>query len=230
MVRMITFVSTFAALAICGWWSVRSASAEIVCADDLAPQGMAITTTGTSPSCAGSCRARELKPVCGPVMKICASQPIPKGYVLDSITTTPACACLGEEDNAYVIRYIGVQAGTDMSEESAPYPSGEPDVYSDDQSPGEDQTTSDLSDQESTRLSKSERYPYGNPPFGNVLCAEASMQMQPYASMPQSAAPQARDFAVPSNPLQPSNTLQPSDDGTVPPPSWNQTEPFRVGQ
>jgi hypothetical protein len=224
MTRVSTFAITLAALALCGWWSVQSAPAETVCADDLAPEGMAVTTTGTSPSCAGSCRARELNPVCGPLMKICASQPIPKGYVLDSITTTPACACLGEEDNAYVIRYVGAEDGADLPRESDSYLSGEPDVYSDDQYQDQDQTPGDFSDQGPTRISKKERYPYGNPPFGNVLCAEASMQ-QPYASVPPSTSPQARDFAIPSSPSQP----QP-ENGTVSPPSWNQIEPFRVGQ
>ena len=62
---------------------------------------------GTAPSCDGSCRAREIKPVCGLVMKICAGQPIPKGYTLDSITSMPGCQCLGFDDDAYVIRYTG---------------------------------------------------------------------------------------------------------------------------
>lgn len=81
--------------------------AEIVCADDVVPFGTAVTATGTAPSCDGSCRAREIKPVCGLVMKICAGQPVPKGYVLDSITSMPGCQCLGYDDDAYVIRYIG---------------------------------------------------------------------------------------------------------------------------
>src|SRR5271166_5862897 len=128
MIRPVVFGLLLAIIVPCCSWISRSASAEIVCADDLAPEGMAVTTTGTSPSCAGSCRARELNPVCGPLMKICASQPVPKGYVLDSITTTPACACLGEEDNAYVIRYVGAEDGADLPRESDSYLSGEPDV------------------------------------------------------------------------------------------------------
>jgi hypothetical protein len=81
--------------------------AEIVCADDVVPFGTAVTATGTAPSCDGSCRAREIKPVCGLVMKICAGQPVPRGYVLDSITSMPGCQCLGHDNDAYVIRYIG---------------------------------------------------------------------------------------------------------------------------
>ncbi len=82
-------------------------SAEVLCADDIVPFGMAVTATGTAPSCDGSCRAREIKPVCGLVMKICAGQPIPQGYTLDSITSMPGCQCLGFDDDAYVIRYTG---------------------------------------------------------------------------------------------------------------------------
>jgi hypothetical protein len=82
-------------------------SAEVLCADDVVPFGMAVTATGTAPSCDGSCRAREISPVCGLVMKICAGQPIPKDYTLDSITSMPGCQCLGFDDDAYVIRYTG---------------------------------------------------------------------------------------------------------------------------
>jgi hypothetical protein len=82
-------------------------SAEVVCADDIVPSGMAVTATGTAPSCDGSCRAREIQPVCGLVMKICAGQPIPQGYTLDSITSMPGCQCLGFDGDAYVIRYTG---------------------------------------------------------------------------------------------------------------------------
>jgi len=81
--------------------------AEMLCADDIVPTGMAVTATGTAPSCDGSCRAREIKPVCGLVMKICAGQPIPDGYILDSVTSMPGCQCLGYQEDAYVIRYIG---------------------------------------------------------------------------------------------------------------------------
>ena len=37
-------------------------------------------------------------------MIVCANQPIPEHYILDSVTTTPDCVCLGDEDNAYVIK------------------------------------------------------------------------------------------------------------------------------
>jgi hypothetical protein len=116
-----------AALAIAALCFPNAARAEVLCADDIVPAGMAITATGTAASCAGACRAREVAPVCGPVMKICAGQPVPAGYVLDSITTMPACQCLGSQDNAYVIRYPSV--------------------------------------------AQSHPFPYGDPPFGNVLCA-----------------------------------------------------------
>jgi hypothetical protein len=80
---------------------------EVVCAEDLLPEGMAVTATGTAASCDGGCRAREIQPVCGMVMKICAGQPIPKGYVIDSVTSLQACRCLDYEEDAYVIRYVG---------------------------------------------------------------------------------------------------------------------------
>jgi len=38
------------------------------------------------------------------MMVICGGQPIPDDYEIESITTTPRCGCLGEHDNAYVIR------------------------------------------------------------------------------------------------------------------------------
>lgn len=85
--------------------------AEVICAANLPPQGMVVVATGTAPTCTGACRAREVQPACGPIMKICANQPIPEGYVLDGITTSPACQCLGDEDNAYVIRYVETKPG-----------------------------------------------------------------------------------------------------------------------
>ena len=99
-----TITTAFAVLILA---SPARTRAEVLCADDLVPPGMVVTATGTAPSCDGSCRAREIKPVCGLVMKICAGQPIPKGYTLDSITSMPGCQCLGYEDDAYVIRYTG---------------------------------------------------------------------------------------------------------------------------
>jgi hypothetical protein len=100
-------VATVLALALPMLAKPAAVSAEVLCADDLVPFGMAVTATGTAPSCDGSCRAREIKPVCGLVMKICAGQPIPKGYTLDSITSLPGCQCLGYDEDAYVIRYTG---------------------------------------------------------------------------------------------------------------------------
>jgi hypothetical protein len=37
-------------------------------------------------------------------MVICAQQPIPENYSLESVTSSPSCECLGQQDNAYVIR------------------------------------------------------------------------------------------------------------------------------
>ena len=76
----------------------------VICAGNVPPEGMVITATGTSSTCAGACRARTVEPVTGPIMIICAGQPIPEYYETESTTTTPACNCVGEEDNAYVIR------------------------------------------------------------------------------------------------------------------------------
>jgi hypothetical protein len=107
-----------ALIAISGWCLARKVAAETVCADDLVPEGMAVTATGTTATCAGACRARETQAVCGALMKICAGQSIPKGYIVDSVTTVPACQCLGSEDNAYVIRYVGTKDETDLSADS----------------------------------------------------------------------------------------------------------------
>jgi hypothetical protein len=79
-------------------------NAITICAGNVPPEDMVITATGTSSNCAGSCRARTVEPVAGPVMVICAGQPIPHFYETESTTTTPACNCIGDEDNAYVIR------------------------------------------------------------------------------------------------------------------------------
>jgi hypothetical protein len=107
-IRLLEFALTiFIAVLLLLLGKPRQVRAEVVCADDLVPLGMAVTATGTSPSCDGSCRSREIKPVCGLVMKICAGQPIPKGYTLDSTTSMPGCQCLGFNDDAYVIRYTG---------------------------------------------------------------------------------------------------------------------------
>lgn len=75
-----------------------------MCAGNVPPAGMVVTATGNSPDCAGPCTARKVEPVHGPVMIICAHQPVPDNYDLESITTSPACKCIGDEDNAYVIR------------------------------------------------------------------------------------------------------------------------------
>ena len=79
-----------------------------ICSEDTPPTGMVITKTGSSQVCNGACRSRTLQPVTGAIMVICANQAVPKGYVLDSVTSTRDCRCLGEEDNAYVIRKVEV--------------------------------------------------------------------------------------------------------------------------
>ena|SRR5581483_11725945 len=90
--------------------------AQIVCSEDVIPGEMVVTATGTSPVCHGSCRARRIEPVRGPVMIICANQPVPKDYSLDSVTTTPDCRCLSNEDNAYVIKRTEASEAPDEEE------------------------------------------------------------------------------------------------------------------
>jgi hypothetical protein len=236
--RRATLWGVLVALVSCGWWASRPALAEIVCADDLVPEGMAVTATGTSPTCAGSCRAREMNPVCGPVVKICAGQPIPKGYLLDSVTTTPGCSCLGIEDNAYVIRYAGMQDGRFLADEPDPYLSEEPEPSPNEQYREEEDSNSPayLGNQGAANLPKTQPNPYGDPPFGNVLCVETPTQPQPYGGQNQSAPAQARDWSSPANAYQlPGNGAgSPPSWNAAPPPSWDpndeQSEPFRVGQ
>jgi len=105
-----------AGLAFAGLSAAASRQAQIVCSEDIIPENMAITATGTSPVCRGSCRARRLEPVRGSVMIICANQPVPEDYNLDSITTTPDCQCLGNEDNAYVVKKMEVSEGQEEGE------------------------------------------------------------------------------------------------------------------
>lgn len=94
-------------------------NALIVCAGDVPPDEMVITASGTSVTCAGSCRSRQIEPVEGPVMVICAGQPIPKFYETQSVTTIPACNCIADQDNAYVIRR-GIGAPTPTPAASFP--------------------------------------------------------------------------------------------------------------
>jgi hypothetical protein len=208
------------ALAICTGCVARPVCAEILCADDIVPEGMAITATGTGASCDGACRARRTQAVCGPVMKICAGQPIPRGYVVDSVTSVPACRCLGPEENAYVIRYVGTRDETSLFPDSGS-PADTPYVDSVDRDQDQDQAT----------VSRERRYPYGNPPFGNLLCGTSAMEPN---SNSTSTLPSQLNSANP-------NGTQPSFEGApMPappsssyyPPSWNsrQNEPFRVGQ
>jgi hypothetical protein len=79
---------------------------QTICAGNIPPEGTIITATGNSVDCGGSCRARRIEPLHGHIMVICAQQPIPDDYEIQSLTTTPMCNCIGEEDNAYVIRAI----------------------------------------------------------------------------------------------------------------------------
>jgi hypothetical protein len=205
------------ALALCGWCLSGPALAEIICADDIVPKGMAVTATGTTSTCAGACRARETQAVCGPQMKICAGQPIPNGYIVDSVTTIPACQCLGPEDNAYVIRYVGTLHEPSLSRDSNILSGDSPYVDSED--------NTKLDGEEETKLSREARYPYGDPPFGNFLCATNAAEHQAYGNSP----PWQSDNMHLGSPQLPVDTLpqQPPS-----PPSWDyqQHEPFRIGQ
>ena len=230
ILRSLVFV---ALLAISGWCLARKVSAETVCADDIVPEGMAVIATGTTATCAGACRARETQAICGPIMKICGDQPIPKGYVVDSVTTIPACQCLGPENNAYVIRYSGTRDEAGLSQDSGTAYGDSPYIDSEDKSAPDNEDATKLSE-DATKRSFEARYPYGNPPFGNLLCATNARERQPYGySLPG----QANDMNL--NGLQPSAGALPQQPGMpsswgypASPPSWDyrQSEPFRVGQ
>jgi hypothetical protein len=204
--------------------------AEVICADDVAPEGMIITATGTAASCAGACRAREMKPACGPVIKICAGQPIPKGYILESITTTPACECVGSDDNAYVIRYVGARNETELLDNNSFFVN---DASQPDATESEDQTFDYSINPDAARLLSKERYPYGDPPFGNLLCVHVPPQLpsQPNSMQPpspfssQSRSPAQGNMQIPNGAAGPWSSTPPQSD-------WNdqQNEPFRVGQ
>jgi len=105
-----------ASIGLAGLGAAASRQVQIVCAEDVLPDNMVVTATGTSPVCKGDCRARRMEPVQGSVMIICGNQAIPKNYALDSITTTPDCQCLGNEDNAYVIKKLEVSEGEEEGE------------------------------------------------------------------------------------------------------------------
>lgn len=96
--------SIAAALALLSLLVATPGGAQVICSGDLPPEGTAITATGTSTICGGACRARKFSTVQGSTMIICAQQPIPTNYTLQSVTTSPSCNCLGDQDNAYVIR------------------------------------------------------------------------------------------------------------------------------
>jgi hypothetical protein len=209
--RRLALTSLAAALVFGSWWFPLRAGAEILCADDTIPEGMAITATGTVATCAGACRARRTEAVCGPIMKICADQPIPRGYVLDSLTSMPGCQCLGLEDNGYVIRYVGMRDEPDLSNSNPQDADVSPYVGS--------QLEPELSNSAPGR-------PYGDPPFGNLLCKNMPMDFRPSENVP----------GVPSTELGRMNPYAPQlprGAGQIAPtPSWNnqQSEPFRLGQ
>jgi hypothetical protein len=220
--------------AICALFSSgfpRQVIAEVICADDVAPKGMIIAATGTAASCAGACRAREMKPACGPIIKICAGQPIPKGYILESITTTPACECVGSDDNAYVIRYVGTRNETELPGEGSFFVND--DASQPDTTESEDQTFDYSADPDAARLLRKERHPYGDPPFGNLLCANVPTQPQsqpngiqaPFPFPSQSRSTNQGNMQIPNGAAGPWSSSPPQSD-------WNdqQNEPFRVGQ
>jgi glycine/D-amino acid oxidase-like deaminating enzyme len=104
--RLTSTILILAILSLASPSIAGSRDTHIVCSEDVLPADTVVVATGTSPVCHGSCRARKIEPVRGSIMIICANQPIPKDYALDSVTTTPDCRCLGNEDNAYVIRKL----------------------------------------------------------------------------------------------------------------------------
>ena len=223
------------AFAVFGWSLGGPALAELICADGVVPAGMAVTATGTTSACAGACRARETQAVCGPVMKICAGQPIPKGYVVDSITTMPACQCLGPEDNAYVIQYVATRNESSLSRDTDASSADLPYVDSDDKYA--------LDNEDATKVSRKARYPYGDPPFGNLLCATNATERERSGN---SSPGQTNDinmngFQPPMGSLSEQPALPPALDYQASPhsgdypasrPSWDyqRNEPFREGQ
>jgi len=94
--------------------------ALIICAGNIPPENMVITATGTSFTCPGSCRSREVEPVEGAIMIVCAGQPIPQYYETESVTSSPACNCLGDQDNAYVIRRLATAPSPTPSQNQEP--------------------------------------------------------------------------------------------------------------
>jgi hypothetical protein len=230
-----------ALLAISGWCLARKVSAETVCADDIVPEGTAVIATGTTANCAGACRARETQAVCGPIVKICADQPIPKGYVVDSVTTMPACQCLGSENNGYVIRYIGTRDETGLSQDSGTAYGDSPYIDSEQKSLPDNEDATRLSE-DATKRSLEARYPYGDPPFGNFLCAANATERQRYGNSLPGQSNNTNNYGLqpPAAALPQEPTLPPSWDYPASPlssdysapPSWDyqRNEPFRVGQ
>ena len=97
-------------------------TALVICAGNNPPENMVITGAGTSYTCPGSCRSRQIEPVEGPIMIICAGQPIPQYYETEGVTTTPACNCIADQDNAYVIRRMA--SAPTPTPTAAPAPEG----------------------------------------------------------------------------------------------------------
>lgn len=165
-----------------------------------------------------------------PVIKICAGQPIPKGYVLESLTTTPACECVGSDDNAYVIRYVGTRNEAELPGEDSFFVN---DASQPDATESEDQMFDYSANPDAARLLRKERHPYGDPPFGNLLCANVPMQPQsqpngiqpPFPFPGQSRGTNQGNVQIPNGAAGPWSSSPPQSD-------WNdqQNEPFRVGQ
>jgi len=99
-------------------------TALVICAGNNPPENMVITAAGTSYTCPGSCRSRQVEPVEGPIMVICAGQPIPQYYETESVTTTPTCNCIADQDNAYVIRRMASAPSPTPTEAANPLSGG----------------------------------------------------------------------------------------------------------
>jgi hypothetical protein len=154
------------------------------------------------------------------VMKICAGQPIPRGYTLDSVTSMPGCQCLGYEDDAYIIRYVGPDGPAEFLADKNP-------------SPLENEN------QNGRRM-----------PFGNPLCMTSNAQawlggnagnFSPYGApgypMSPYQMPSAGPFVQAPAGVPGGSAVMPGMPygggmGGYPPPANNQPdqEPFRIGQ
>ena len=114
--KLVLCLTTLLSFTAVGTVLAVSKQSHVVCSEDVIPDDMVVTATGTSPLCKGSCRARRIEPIRGPIMIICANQAVPKDYSLDSVTSTPDCQCLGNEDNAYVVKKLETPEGAEESD------------------------------------------------------------------------------------------------------------------